>query len=84
MSSPTIRGALIGGVVGGIFHLIVRFIFQNLAWVALGIMLMWVLAKFSPESPQSIAKRARLSSFDRSAVMVLNAQGITASYSPHV
>jgi hypothetical protein len=84
MSSHTIRGALIGGVVGVIFHLIVRFIFQNLVWIALGVMLIWVLAKFSPESPRDVAKRARLNSVDRSAVMVLNAQGVTASYSPHV
>jgi hypothetical protein len=84
MSSPTVRGALIGGIVGVILHLIVRFILGNLVWIALAGMLMWVLVRYSPESRQYIAKRARLNSFDRSAVMVLNAQGITASYSPHI
>jgi hypothetical protein len=84
MSSPTVRGALVGGIVGVVLHLIVRFIARNLLWIALGVMLMWVLAKFSPESPRDAVKRARLNSFDLSAVIVLNAQGITASYSPHI
>ena len=84
MSSPTIRGALIGGVVGVILHLIVRFILGNLVWFALAVMLTWVLSKFSPENPKEVAKRATLNSFDPTSVLVSNARGITTSYSTSV
>jgi hypothetical protein len=84
MSSPTVRGLLIGGIVGIILHLIVRFILGNLVWIALAVMLTWVLVRCSPESPQDVAKRTRLNSFNRAAVTVLNSQGVTASYSAHI
>ena len=58
MSSPTVRGAIIGGIVGVVLHLIFRFILANLVWLALAIMLLWVLAKCSPENPKDVSKRA--------------------------
>jgi hypothetical protein len=84
MSSPTVRGALVGGILGVVLHLIFRFILANLVWLALAIMLLWVLVKFSPENPQAVSKRAILNSFDPTSTMVSNAKGITASYSSDI
>jgi hypothetical protein len=81
MSSPTVRGALIGGILGVVLHLIVRFLIRNLVWLAVAAMLIWVLAKCSPENPKAASKQAILSSFDPNSVLVLNARGITTSYS---
>lgn len=84
MSSPTVRGALIGGIVGVILHLIVRFILGNLVWIALAVMLLWVLAKCSPENPMEVSKRARLNSFDPTLVLISNPRGVTPSYSSDI
>jgi hypothetical protein len=84
MSSPIFRGFLIGGLIGVILHLIVRFILGNLVWIALAVMLIWVLAKCSPENPRAVSTRAILNSFDRTAVRAMSAQGITTSYATHV
>ncbi|MBL0403791.1 hypothetical protein JKG68_07435 [Microvirga aerilata] len=84
MSSPTLRGLLVGGIVGLVLHLIMRFVLGNLVWIALAVMLLWVIAKCSPENPKEVSKRARLNSFDPSAILVLNARGTTPSYSTYV
>jgi hypothetical protein len=81
MSGPTFRGFVVGGLIGVILHLIVRFILANLVWITLAVMLTWVLVKCSPENPKVASKRAILSSFDPTSVLVLNARGITTSYS---
>jgi hypothetical protein len=44
-------------------------------------MLLWVLVRFSPENPREVSMRATLNSFDPNSVLVLNARGITTSYS---
>jgi hypothetical protein len=45
MSSPTVRGALIDGIVGIVLHLIFRSLTQNFVWLAGALMLLWVIAK---------------------------------------
>ena len=84
MTSPTVRGALIGGVVGVILHLIVRFILGNLVWIALAVMLLWVLAKCSPENRKEVTKQSICNSFDPQSVLVLNARGSTSAYSAYI
>jgi hypothetical protein len=81
MSSPTFRGFLIGGLIGVFLDLILRFILANLMWIALAVMLMWVLVRCTPENPEEVSKRATLNSFDPNSVLVSNARGITSSYS---
>ena len=84
MSSPTVRGALVGGVLGVVLHLIFRFILGNLVWIALAVMLLWVLAKCSPENPKAVSKRAILNSFDQSAVVISDVRGLPTSYSTYI
>jgi hypothetical protein len=84
MSSPTFRGALIGGFVGVILHLIFRFILRNLVWIGLGAILLFVLVKCSPENPDYVKKRFILDSFDHNAVVITNVRGITLSDSEYV
>jgi hypothetical protein len=84
MSSPTIRGALIGGVGGVVLHLIFRFFLRNAVWIALVVMLLWVLARCSPENPKEVSKRARLNSFDQSAVVISDVRGLPTSYSTYI
>jgi hypothetical protein len=84
MSSPTFRGALIGGFVGVILHLIFQFILRNLVWIGLGAILLFVLVKCSPENPDYVKKRAILDSFDHSAVVITNVRGITRLDSEYV
>jgi hypothetical protein len=74
MSSPTVRGALIGGVVGVLLHLLVRFILHNFLWLAAAVALILILGRCSPGNPKLEAKRATLAQFDSSAVMLSNVQ----------
>ncbi|MFD0466001.1 hypothetical protein ACFQY9_35130 [Microvirga aerilata] len=84
MSSPTMRGALIGGVVGVLLHLLVRFILHNFLWLAATVGLILILGRCSPDNPKLEAKRAALSRFDATAVTLSNVQAEVMPGTRHV
>jgi len=77
MSSPVLRGAVIGGIVAVILHVVVRAILRNLHWILLATSMLFVLDRCSPHYPLLAAKRAVRNSFDHSKVSVTAVRGET-------
>src|SRR5215212_5082424 len=73
MSSPALRGALIGAVIGWVLMLIVR----HLHWIVLVLALLFAIDRCSPDYPQVAAKRAIQDSFEHSKVTLSGVQGHT-------
>lgn len=79
MSSPVLRGALIGSLVAVIFHVVVRTILRNLHWILVATSMLFLLDRCSPHYPQLAAKRIIRDSFDHSRVSVTGVRGETPS-----
>lgn len=82
MSSPIVRGALIGGAVSLIGWLLVRALLRNLHWIALAVLLLLVLDRCAPDYREVSRKRALRDSFDRTKVTASDVRGETPA-DPH-
>src|SRR5687767_7004350 len=82
MSSPALRGALIGAVVGWVLLLVLR----HLHWIVLVLLLLFAIDRCSPDYPEVARKRAIRDSFEHSKVTLSRVQSHTptASHSHRV
>jgi hypothetical protein len=82
MSSPVLRGALIGAAVGWILYLLI----SHLHWIVAVLVLLFALDRCAPDFEQVAAKRARRDSFEHDKVTLSNVRGVTPAdpYYRHV
>jgi hypothetical protein len=82
MSSPVLRGALIGAAVGWVLYLLVI----HLHWIGAVLVLLFALDRCSPDYEQVAAKRALRDSFEHEKVTLSQVRGDTPAdpYYQHV
>ena len=73
MSSPVVRGALIGAAVGWVLYLLVT----RLHWIGLLLVLLIALDRCAPDYEQIAAKRAIRDSFEHEKVTISGVRGQT-------
>jgi hypothetical protein len=82
MSSPVLRGALIGAAVGWVLYLLVT----HLHWIIAVLVLLFALDRCAPDYQQVASKRALRDSFEHAKVTLTQVRGQTPAnpYYRHV